>query len=150
MTSACYSSTLPPARLDNIRPEEIETYLKWYVRVETFRTDAMDVLTSRFGKLLKKNGRVPHAVRTALRRRLDELRPWRNALCHAAWLGLDADGSGVLDHYYMEDKRVMRFQSRVTLKNSADLRARIVDATIRVAEASCVAGSTSALAAVIP
>ena len=150
LTSACYTLTTPPARLDNIRAEEIETYLKWYARVETYQTDAMHVLTGRFCKLLKKDGRVPHAIRTAPRRQLDELGPWRNALCHGAWLGLDVDGSGVLAHYYMEDKRIMRFQPRVTLRDLADLRAKTVDATIRVAEASSVAGSNSVLAVVLP
>ena len=43
----------------------------------------------------------------------------------------------------------MQFQPRVTLKDLADLRARIVDATIRVTEASSVAGSNSALAVVL-
>ena len=44
----------------------------------------------------------------------------------------------------------MQFPSMVTLKDFADLRARIVDATIRVAEASSVAGSGSTLAVVLP
>ena len=110
----------------------------------------MHVLTGRLGELLKKDGRVPHAVRTDLRRQLDELRPWRNALCHGAWLGVDSDGSGILSHYYKKAKRVVQFQPRVTLKDLADLRARIVDATIRVAEVSGVAGSNSVLAAVMP
>ena len=38
----------------------------------------------------------------------------------------------------------------VTLKDLADLHARIVDATIRVVEASSVAGFGSALAVVLP
>ena len=41
-------------------------------------------------------------------------------------------------------------QQRFEISGLADLRARIVDATIRVAEVSGVAGSNSVLAAVMP
>ena len=104
----------------------------------------------RFGEILKKDGRVPNTVRADLRRRLNELRPWRNALCDGAWFGFSGDGAGVLSHYYREGQRIVQFQPRVTLKDFADLRVRIVDATIRVTEASSVAGSKSALAVVLP
>ena len=109
----------------------------------------MYALTERFGKLLKEDGRVPHAVRTDLRKRLDELRHWRNALCHGRWFGFSADGTGVLSHYYREGKRIVQFQPTVTVQNLADLRARIVDATLRVAETSSVAGSGSGPAVVL-
>ena len=49
-----------------------------------------------------------------------------------------------------KDKRIVQFPPMVTLKDLADLRARIVDATIRVVEASSVTGSGSTLAAVLP
>ena len=93
--------------------------------------------------------RLPHTVRTDLCRRLDELRKWRNALCHGAWFGFSGDGAGHLSHYYREGERVVQFPPMVTLRNLVDLRGRIVDATIRVVEASSVAGSGSALAVVL-
>ena len=43
----------------------------------------------------------------------------------------------------------MQFTPMATLQNLADLRARIVDSTIRVVEASSVAGSGSALVVVL-
>ena len=67
LTSACYSLTAPPANPNDLMPEQIPAYLKWYAEVEAFRGDAMYVLTERLGKLLKKDGRVPHAVRADLR-----------------------------------------------------------------------------------
>ena len=149
LTSACYSLTAPPANLNDLTPEQVPAYLKWYAEVEAFRGDAMYALTERFGKLLKEDGRVPHAVRTDLRKRLDELRHWRNALCHGRWFGFSADGTGVLSHYYREGKRIVQFQPTVTVQNLADLRARIVDATLRVAETSSVAGSGSGPAVVL-
>ena len=71
--------------------------------------------------------------------------PWR-----ARWFGFSGDGAGVLSHYYREGQRIVQFQPRVTLKDFADLRVRIIDATIRVTVASSVAGSNSALAVVLP
>ena len=150
LVSACYSLTAPPANSNDLRPEKVPAYLKWYTEVEAFRGDAMYVLTERFGKLLKEDGRIPHAVRTDLRARLDELRHWRNALCHGAWFGFSGEGAGVLSHYYREGKRIVQFPPMVTLQDLADLRARIVDGTTQVAETSSVAGSSSALAVVLP
>ena len=149
LMSACYSLTAPPANPNDLTSEQVPAYLKWYAEVEKFRSDAMHDLTERFGNLLKEDGRVPHAVRAALRERLDELRRWRNALCHGAWFGFSGDGEGVLSHYYREGKRIARFPPMVTGQKLADLRARIVDATLRVAEASSVAGSHAALAVVL-
>ena len=118
--------------------------------MEGYRADAMFDLIDRLDELLREDGRVPHTVRTELRGRLDELRTWRNALCHGAWFGFSGAGAGVLSHYYREGKRVVQFPPMVTWKDLADLRARIVDATIRVVEASSVAGSGSTLAVVLP
>ena len=117
--------------------------------VESYRADSMFDLTDRFDELLREDGRVPHTVRRELRARLDELRTWRNALCHGAWFGFSRDGAGVLSHYYREGKRIVQFPAMVTRKELTALRARIVDATIRVVEASSVAGSGSALAVVL-
>ena len=141
--------TAPPPNPDSLRPDHIEAYLKWYAKLEASQTDTLLVVTERFGKILKKDGWVPRTVRADLRRRLDELRPWRNALCHGAWLSFSGDGAGVLSHYYSEGERIVQFQPRVTVKDLADLRVRIVDATIRIIEVSSVAGSNSALAVVL-
>ena len=149
LNSACYALTAPPADIGDLQPDQIEAHLKWYAKVEGYRADAMFALVKRLDELLRKDGRVPHAVRTDLRRRLDELRTWRNALCHGAWFGFSGDGAGHLSHYYREGERVVQIPPKVTLQNLADLRGRIVDATIRVVEASSVAGSGSALAVVL-
>ena len=149
LTSACYTLTTPPADFSDLQPDQVEAHLKWYAKAEGYRAGAMFALTERFDELLREDGRVPHTVRTELRGRLDELRTWRNALCHGAWFGFSGAGAGVLSHYYRERKRTVRFPPMVTLKDLVDLRARIVDATIRVVEASAVAGSGSALAVVL-
>ena len=151
LTSACYMLTAPPADFSDLQPDQVEAHLMWYAKVEGYRADAMFALTERFDELLREDGRVPDTVRTDLRGRLDELRTWRNALCHGAWFGFSGAGAGVLSYYYRERKRTVQFPPMVTLKDLVDLRARIVDATIRVVEASAVAGSGSgsALAVVL-
>ena len=151
LTSACYTLTAPPADFSDLQPDQVEAHLMWYAKVEGYRADAMFALTERFDELLREDGRVPHTVRTDLRGRLDELRTWRNALCHGAWFGFSGAGAGVLSHYYRERKRTVQFPPMVTLKDLVDLRARIVDATIRAVEASAVtgSGSGSALAVVL-
>ncbi len=148
MVSACYSLTPPPTDPRNLQAEHVPAHLQWYAEVEAFRADNLHVLAGRFDKLLKKDGRVPHTVRSELRRQLDELRHWRNALCHGAWFGFSGDGAGVLSHYSMKNKRVMQFPPMVTLNDLAELRGRVVDATIRVEETASVAGSGSAAATV--
>ncbi len=45
----------------------------------------MYVLTDWFCKPLKQDSRVPHAARSDLSKRLDELRRRCNAHCHGAW-----------------------------------------------------------------
>ena len=58
-------------RLVENPPDLIAAYPEWYAKVEASRTDTMHVLTGRLGKLPQKDGRVPHSVRSDLRRRLD-------------------------------------------------------------------------------
>ncbi len=48
----------------------------------------------------------------------------------------------------MKNEQVTRFPPTVALKDLAELRARVVDATIRVEETASVAGSGSAAATV--
>ena len=148
LVSACYSLTAPPADPRNMQAEQFPAHQQWYREVEAFRADSLHVLAGRFDKLLKKDGRVPHTVRNELRKQLDELRHWRNALCHGAWFGFSGAGAGILSHYYMKNEQVTRFPPTVALKDLAELRARVVDATIRVEETASVAGSGSAAATV--
>lgn len=150
LKSACDALTPPPAPLDELGPDNVGAHLDWYAGLQASRTDTMRALTDRLGKLLKEDGRVPHTVRKELVGRLEEVRPWRNALCHGAWFGVDSDGRGVLSHHYRKERLVHRFQPRVTRKDLSGLRARIVDAIIRVVEVSAVVGSGSALAAAMP
>ena len=114
---ACDALTPPPALPQDLPREQIPEYLEWYARLLARRTDTLRVLTDRLRKLLKKDSRIPHSVRADLSRELDELRPWRNALCHGAWFGVDSDRAGCLAHFYKREGRVRRFKSRVTQRD---------------------------------
>ncbi len=93
--SAPPSMTAPPADFSDLQPDQTGAHLKWYAKVEGYPADSMFALTERFDELLREDGRVPHTIRTELRGRLDELRTWRNALCHGAWFGFSGAGAGV-------------------------------------------------------
>ena len=132
-----------------------ERFRKWYARLQRSWTDSLHALTNAFRDVLEKNDSVPRHVVKDLIDRLEDLRPWRNALCHGAWLSFSGDGSGVLHHYYRSEhanpklfpQNPSRFRPQVTQQDLADVRARTVEATIRVAEAASMAGAGSALTA---
>lgn len=117
--------------------------VEWTKLLQRSRLDALHQLTCELDRLLQEAGRVPHAIREGLVADLGELRPWRNALCHGAWIDVDEDGCGDLEHLYKDpDYRwPVAFEPRkITPKDLADVRARAVDVTIRVAEAASVSG----------
>ena len=117
--------------------------VKWTKRLSRSRLDALHQLTCELDKLLRETGRLPHAVREGLVADLGELRPWRNALCHGAWIDVDEDGCGHLEHLFPDpaDGIPVAFTPReITPNDLADVRARTVDLTIRVAEAASVSG----------
>ena len=150
LISACYGLTKPPAEPSSLRPEQMQAHLEWYAKVEGFKTDAMGAATNRFLSLLKKDGRVPESVRDELRAQFDELRRWRNALCHGAWFRVSGDGAGALWHHYKENKQVVRFPPTVTSNDLAELRARILENMLRISEAASVTGYDTVVAAVFP
>lgn len=113
---------------------------RWTKRLLHSRTDSMHRLTLELDRVLDETGLVPRAVREDLVACLDELRPWRNALCHGAWLSVAEDGSGCLEHVYTYEGLPAGFERNVDVKRLFDIRARTVDITIRIAEAASVAG----------
>ena len=145
LTMACYTLTATPEKATSARADGDEAVSKWFARLERSWTDSMNALTLEIDRTLKEDSRVPHGVREDLVERLNDLRPWRNALCHGAWLGFGKDGSGVLCHYYKSDGIPVNFRPAVSLRDLADLRARIADTTIRLAEVASLAGAGFAL-----
>lgn len=140
--SACYALL--------IAPEQMEAFLesptgkaasRWVERTRKTWVDALHGLISEFDRGLRDARRIPHAVREGLVADLRLLRPWRNALCHGAWLDVDEDGCGHLVHFFLDDGALAAFEPRkITLQGLSDVRARTLDVTIRVVEAASVSG----------
>ncbi len=146
----CYTLLATAERAAEVRDASDEALSQWYERIVRSQTDSLYRLTQELENVLTEADVIPHTVREDLRARLDELRPWRNALCHGAWLSVDKDGSASLHHMYRHKGVPVRFPPVVTLKDLSDIRARTVDVTIRIAEAASVAGAGYALATVMP
>ena len=141
LASTCYALLATGKRAAALLDADDDKALsRWYNRVLRSRVDSMHRLTLELDRVLQEAGRVPHAVREDLISHLKELRPWRNALCHGAWLGIDEDGSGHLQHLYLHDDVPVAFEPNITVKDLSNVRARTIEITIRVAEAASVAG----------
>ena len=79
---------------------------------------------------------------------LNELRSWRNALCHGSWSFLNKDGSGGLNHYQKLDGIPSVFSPNViAVDDLDDMRMRVADTCLRVAEIASVAGAGFSLTA---
>ena len=141
----CYTLAGTPERETMARDEGIEAFSKWFEELDASLTDGMHTLTRKLDEILEEDRRIPHAVRTDLVKQLDELRPWRNALCHGAWFGFSGNGSGVLNHYYMSKGIPVNFPPMVSVGDLAEVRARAVNATIRLVETASMAGAGFAL-----
>ena len=150
LAKTCYSLLATAERASNLLDESDEALSRWYKRVLRSQTDSMHGLIRELDRVLGEDDRIPHAVREDLVERLEALRPWRNALCHGAWLGFEKDGSATLNHQYKYEGEPVAFPPTVTLQNLSGIRAKTVDTTIRIAEVASVAGAGFALAAVMP
>ena len=150
LAKTCYSLLATAERADNLLDENDEALSRWYQRVLRSQTDSMHGLTRELDRVLDEDSRIPHTLREDLVERLEALRPWRNALCHGAWLGFGKDGSATLNHRHKHEGVPVAFPPTVTLQNLSDIRAKTVDMTIRIAEVASVAGAGFALAAVMP
>ena len=142
LASTCYALLGTGERAAALlEADDHEALSEWYKRLLASRTDSLYRLTRELDRILTEDGLIPHAVREDLVARLDELRPWRNALCHGAWLSVDEDGSARLEHVFRYEGLPAGFEHRnVDVKRLSDVRARTVDVTIRIAEAASVAG----------
>ena len=141
LASTCYALLATGERAAALLEADDHAALsEWWKRLLGSQTDSMHRLTLELSRVLDETGLVPRAVREDLVARLDELRPWRNALCHGAWLSVAEDGSGCLEHVYRYDGLPAGFERNVDVKRLSDIRARTVDITIRIAEAASVAG----------
>lgn len=131
-----------PADIDESR------FRRWLGTLDRSLADGMGALTRRLAEILEEDNRIPHCARTELIEQLDELRSWRNALCHGSWSFLSKDGSGGLHHYQKIDGIPWVFSPNVITVDDLDgMRIRVADIGLRVAEIASVAGAGFALTA---
>lgn len=141
LASTCYALLATGERAAALLEADDNAALsEWWKRLVGSQTDSLYRLTRELENVLTEAGLVPRAVREDLVACLDELRPWRNALCHGAWLSVDEDGSARLEHVYKYEGLPAGFERNVDIERLSDVRARTVDVTIRIAEAASVAG----------
>ena len=141
LASTCYALLATGERAAALlEANDHEAMRRWTKRLLRSQVDSMRGLTLELDRVLDETGLVPRAVRKDLVAHLDELRPWRNALCHGAWLSVGEDGSARLEHVYMYEGLPAGFERNVDVKRLSDVRAKTVDITIRIAEAASVAG----------
>ena len=150
LTQTCYALLATARRAVDLVDESDEALSQWYQRIVRSQTDSLYGLTRKLERVLGEHPRIPCALREDLVARLDELRPWRNAFCHGAWLHVDEDGSASLHHMYKHEGVAFAFRPNFTLKDLSDIRVRTADITFRVAEAASITGAGFALAAVMP
>ncbi len=107
---------------------------QWEKALKESLTDSLRSLTDKLKRSFNDDDRVPDEVAGAFLARLEELRVWRNALCHGAWqdfreddtVGLryfrrgDAGPEGLEDHLSVEILCAIRTAT-------ADLTADLVD-----------------------
>lgn len=72
---------------------------QWEKDLKASLTDSLYSLISKLRKAFNDDDRVSDDFARGILDRLDELRVWRNALCHGAWQDFDRDGSAALRHF---------------------------------------------------
>ena len=148
LASTCYALLATGERAAALLyADDADALSQWYNRLIRSQIDSMRGLTLEFDRVLRENGRVPHLVREVLVERLKEPRPWRNAICHGAWLSIDEDGLAHFQHLYLEEGVPVAFEPKFTLNDLSDIRGRTADTTFRVAELASIAGPDDSYAA---
>ena len=106
----------------------------WEKALKASLTDSLGPLTEKLREVLRDDDRVPDDVANGFLARLDDLRVWRNALCHGAWQGFAADGSTRLRHFRKTLDGPEQLDNRLTLDEISSIRALTVSLTIDIVD----------------
>ena len=115
-------------------------FRQWAKELKQSLTDSLYALTSKLGKAFEDDDRVSRAVASDIIARLNELRVWRNALCHGAWQGFSADGSSQLRYFRKTARGVEQLDVRLTLEKVSSIRLATVELTLDIVDLLSVAG----------
>ena len=115
-------------------------FLEWEKALKVSLTDSLHSLTKKLKRAFNDDDRVPTEVAGAYLARLDELRVWRNALCHGAWQGFEDDGSVGLRHFRRGDDGPESLENRLSVATLSSIRAATVDLTADLVDILSAAG----------
>jgi len=113
---------------------------EWERALKESLTDSLHSLTKKLKKAFHDDNRVPDEIAGACLARLDEVRVWRNALCHGAWQGFHEDGSVGLRHFRRGDEGPERLEDRLSVETLSSIRAATVDLTADLVDILSAAG----------
>ena len=113
---------------------------QWAKELTQSLTDSLYALTSKLGKAFDDDDRVPRAVASDIIARLNELRVWRNALCHGAWQDFSADGSSQLRYYGKTAHGVEQLDVGPTLEKVSTIRLETIELTLDIMDLLSIAG----------
>lgn len=113
---------------------------EWEKALKESLTDSLYSLTNKLKKAFNDDDRVPDEVARTYLVRLDELRVWRNALCHGAWQGFEKNGSVVLRHFKRGDEGPESLENRLSVETLSSIRGAAVDLTADLVDILFAAG----------
>lgn len=112
----------------------------WEKALKETVTGSLHSLTKMLHKAFEDDDRVSDEVAGAYLARLNELRVWRNALCHGAWQGFQEDGSVGLRYFRRRDEGPESLENRLSVETLASIRAATVEATADLVDILSIAG----------
>lgn len=107
---------------------------QWAKELKQSLTNSLYALTLKLGKAFEEDNRVPKAVASDIIDRLNELRVWRNALCHGAWQDFAADGSSQHRYFRKTAHGVEQLDDRLTLEKVSSIRLAAVELTLDIVD----------------
>ena len=113
---------------------------EWEKALKETLSDSLHSLSKKLNKAFGDDNRVSNEVADAYLARLDELRVWRNALCHGAWQGFHEDGTVGLRHFRRGNEGPESLENRLSVETLFSIRAATVEATADLVDILSTAG----------
>ena len=113
---------------------------EWEKALKQSLTDSLRSLTKKLKKAFNNDDRVLDDVADAYLARLNEVRVWRNALCHGAWQAFQEDGSVCLRYFRRTAEGPESLEDRLSVEAMASIRAATVDLTADLVDIQSAAG----------
>lgn len=113
---------------------------RWEKALKESPTDSLHALTKKLKNAFNDDDRVPDEVAGAFLARLEQIRVWRNALCHGVWQGFQEDNSVALRYFRRGEEGPERLNNRLSVETLSSIRAATVDLTADLVDILSAAG----------